>query len=85
MSLAPTVADLPLTGAEVVRQAFRLGVVVDEVSQNLEPRDTAGAKGAETWAYVLPDVSAAEVQHELDIFQATRVSELVILSFTLRF
>jgi monodictyphenone polyketide synthase len=68
VSLSPTVADLPLAGAEVVRVAFRLGVLVDEVSQNLQPRRPSTEAGrGDSWAYVVPDVAADEVQKELDI------------------
>ncbi|RYP41569.1 hypothetical protein DL767_000911 [Monosporascus sp. MG133] len=66
VSLAPTVADLPLTGAQVIRQAFRLGVLVDEISQNLQPRDVTETGTPDSWAYVLPNVDAEEVQQELD-------------------
>ena len=74
VSLAPTVADLPLTGAQVVRQAFRLGILVDEISQNLEPRDPTETGTPDTWAYVLPEVAVDEVQHELDLIHAKEVS-----------
>ena len=67
-------ADLPLCGAQVVRQAFRLGVLVDEVSQNLQPRDLTDTSTPDTWAYVLPDVDADEVQRELDTIQKKEVS-----------
>ncbi|KAH8589374.1 putative polyketide synthase [Bisporella sp. PMI_857] len=70
LSLAPTVADLPLSGAQVVRQAFRLGVLVDEVSQNLQPRDLTDTSAPDTWAYVLPEVDAKDVQKELDAIHA---------------
>lgn len=76
LSLAPTVADLPISGAQVVRQAFRLGVLVDEVSQNLQPRDLTDESTADTWAYVLPDVKPEEVQAELDIIHKHEVSIL---------
>ncbi|KAI0434440.1 putative polyketide synthase [Xylaria sp. FL1042] len=66
ISLAPTIADLSLTGAEVVRQAFRLGVLVHEVSQNLQPHDLADTSPPDSWAYVLPNVELGEVQQELD-------------------
>lgn len=66
VSLARTVADLVTTGAQVIRQAFRLGILVDEVSQNLQPRDLTNPGTPNTWAYVLPEVSADVVQHELD-------------------
>lgn len=74
VSLASTVADLPLVGAQVVRQAFRLGVLVDEVSQNLQPRDLTDTSTPDTWAYVLPDVVPDEVQQELNAIQAKEVS-----------
>ncbi|KAL9111221.1 MAG: hypothetical protein Q9227_004299 [Pyrenula ochraceoflavens] len=69
LSLAPSVADLPLAGAQVVRQAFRLGILVDEVSQNLQPRDLTDTSNPDTWAYVLPDVAVDDVQRELDSVQ----------------
>ena len=71
VSLSSTLADLPLAGAEVVRLAFRLGVLVDEVSQNLQPRDLTGSP--DSWAYVIPDVAADDVQKELDIIHAKDV------------
>ncbi|KAL8792417.1 MAG: hypothetical protein Q9195_005031 [Heterodermia aff. obscurata] len=70
VSLAPTLADVPIIGAQVVRQAFRLGVLVDEVSQYLQPRDPIDSGTPDTWAYVLPDVSADEVQNELNAIHA---------------
>lgn len=74
VSLAPTLSDLALTGAQVVRQAFRLGVLVDEVSQNLQPRDWIDTSTPDTWAYVLPDVTAEDVQQELDAIHEKEVS-----------
>lgn len=74
VSLAPTLADFPITGAQVVRQAFRLGVLVDEVSENLQPRDMTDTGAPDTWAYVLPDVAAGEVQQELNAVHAKEVS-----------
>ncbi|KAI1877586.1 hypothetical protein JX265_003594 [Neoarthrinium moseri] len=68
VSLAPTLADLPLTGASVIRTAFRLGVVVDEVSQNLHPRPAEGP--GDSWAYVVPSVTGEDAQRQLDIFHA---------------
>ncbi|KAI1504073.1 putative polyketide synthase [Biscogniauxia marginata] len=70
VSLAATLADLPITGAQVLRQAFRLGVQVDEVSQNLQPRDLTDTSTPDTWAYVLPDVPAEDVQQELNAIHA---------------
>ncbi|KAK3382227.1 putative polyketide synthase [Lasiosphaeria ovina] len=68
VSLSPTLADVPLAGAEVIRVAFRLGVLVDEVSQNLQPRSADGP--GDSWAYVVPDAAADEVQKELDSIHA---------------
>nr|APX43975.1 polyketide synthase [Pestalotiopsis microspora] len=70
VSIAPTLADIPTVGAEVVRIAFRLGVHVDEVSHNLEPRDPNGQP--DSWAYVLSDVTPADVQRELDTIHKTQ-------------
>ncbi|KAH6629936.1 putative polyketide synthase, partial [Chaetomium sp. MPI-SDFR-AT-0129] len=70
VSLASQVVDLPIVGAEIVRTAFRLGVLVDEVSQNLEPRNPTDSGPADTWAYVVPDVTPEQVQKELDAIHA---------------
>lgn len=70
-------ADLPLAGAQVVRQAFRLGVLVDEVSQHLQPRNLASSGTPDSWAYVLPDTTAGEAQQALDAVQDTEVSILL--------
>ena len=64
LAISPCLADVPLAGVESVRLAFRLGVLVDEVSQNLEPRDSTGR--SESWAHVLTDVTKDTVQNELD-------------------
>jgi monodictyphenone polyketide synthase len=74
VSLASSVAELSITGAQVVRQAFRLGILVNEVSQNLEAPDLADDSSPDTWAYVIANVSADEVQKELDLLQAKEVS-----------
>lgn len=74
VSLASSIAEISITGAQVVRQAFRLGVLVNEVSQNLETRDLTDTNSPDTWAYVLANVSAEEVQKELDLLQAKEVS-----------
>ncbi|KAK8091576.1 hypothetical protein PG997_001937 [Apiospora hydei] len=71
VSLSPHISDLPLAGAEVARLAFRLGVLVDRVSQNLEPRDPTSPPGS--WAAVVPDVVTEEVQEELDMMHAKEV------------
>jgi monodictyphenone polyketide synthase len=75
VSLASTLADMPAAGAEVIRIAFRLGVLVAEVSQNLQPRAVDGGPG-DSWAYVVPDATAAEIQKELDAMHAAEVSLL---------
>ncbi|KAL7783877.1 polyketide synthase-like protein [Trichoderma ceciliae] len=64
VSLAPTLGDIPVIGAEVIRVAFRLGALVDQVSQNLQPRPADGA--GDSWAYVVPGVVAEDAQKELD-------------------
>lgn len=64
---------MPLAGAEVTRIAFRLGVLVDEVSQNLQTRSVDGGP-ALSWAYVVPGIVVDEVQKELDAIHAAEVS-----------
>lgn len=73
VSLAPTLAELPSVAAEVVRVAFRLGVHVDEVSENLEPRDLSGAS-PDTWAAVIPGISPDDVQRELEAHRQKEAS-----------
>ena len=73
VSLSPNLADLPVAGAEIVRTAFRLGVVVDRVSQNLQPRELTDSGTPDTWAYVIPDVTPERVQRELDYIHAKEV------------
>ena len=72
VSMSQSISDIPLAGAEVVRIAFRLGVVVDEVSQNLEPREEGTSP--DTWAIVVTGVTAEGVQKELDTIQTKTVS-----------
>ncbi|KAI9667461.1 MAG: Type I Iterative PKS [Bathelium mastoideum] len=72
VSLSPILADVPIVGAEIIRIAFRLGVLVDAVSQNLQHRQiTTGAGPGDSWAYVVPDTTADEVQRELDAIHRT--------------
>lgn len=73
VSATPSLADLPLAGAEAVRIAFRLGILVDGVSQNLQPRDPLATGTPDSWAYVIPDVSPEAVQKELDEIHAREV------------
>jgi monodictyphenone polyketide synthase len=72
VSLSPTLADLPLAGAEVIRVAFRLGVLVADVSQNLQPTDATGDRGS--WAYVIPNVALKEAEEELAAIHTREVS-----------
>ncbi|KAF2201576.1 ketoacyl-synt-domain-containing protein [Delitschia confertaspora ATCC 74209] len=67
ISLSPTLSDVPLAGAQVARLAFRLGVTVHEISQNLEQRDVLSSEPVDSWAYVVSDVQREEVQRELDV------------------
>lgn len=64
LSLAP--GDLPLSGADAARLAFRMGIHVQTVSGSLEER---GIK-PETWAYVVYNVDEATTRKELDAAQS---------------
>ncbi|KAK1751370.1 Non-reducing polyketide synthase aptA [Echria macrotheca] len=70
VAISPNPTDLPVAGAEIVRTAFRLGVLVDQVSQNLQPRDPSESGTPDSWAYVLPDVTPEDAQRELDAIHA---------------
>ena len=74
VATSPTLADLPIAGAEIVRTAFRLGVLVDKVSQNLQPRDPTDSNMPDSWAYVVPDVTPDAVQRQLDAIHTQEVS-----------
>lgn len=69
IALSPVPADLPLAGADVVRLAFRMGVHVQGVSENLEGRDPL--EPPETWAYVVHNVDPAVAQKELDVIHSS--------------
>lgn len=75
IAMSQSMSDIPLAGAEAVRTAFRLGVLVDEVSQNLEPREEGSSP--DTWAIVVTGVNESGVQKELDTIQSKIVSRLV--------
>ncbi|KAH7065575.1 hypothetical protein B0J12DRAFT_707015 [Macrophomina phaseolina] len=64
VALAPDHFQLAFVGAEAVRIAFRFGIHVCRISENLE----AGRQDAspESWAYVLTGLDEEVVQQELD-------------------
>ncbi|KAF2429264.1 putative polyketide synthase [Tothia fuscella] len=64
VSLSPTLAELPSAGADAVRLAFRLGIHVQGVSENLESRELS--ENPDTWAYVVHNVDPVAAQTELD-------------------
>lgn len=71
--MSSTLDEIPVAGAEVVRIAFRLGVVVDEISQNLQLRDATANDSQESWAIAIPDAKESEVQEELDAIHTREV------------
>lgn len=62
--MSSTLVDLPLAGADAVRLAFRMGIHVQGVSENLEARELS--ESPDTWAYVVHNVDPAAAQKELD-------------------
>lgn len=68
VSLSSTMADMPLAGADAVRLAFRMGIHVQGVSENLEARELS--ESPDTWAYVVHNVEPAAGQKELDAMQS---------------
>lgn len=71
--MSPTLTDLAAASAQVVRVAFRLRIHVYEMSSLLEAPQ--GDHPADSWAYVIPDMSADAVQAELDAFNKKTVSD----------
>ena len=69
---------MPLAGAQAIRVAFRLGILVAEVSQNLQPWQVSESGPKDSWAYVVPNVAASEVQKELDAIHAAEVRKILI-------
>lgn len=68
VSISPNVATLPLHGADAVRLAFRMGIHVQAVSQQIEARDLSTTP--DTWAYVVTNVDPDQAQNELDVMRA---------------
>jgi hypothetical protein len=66
VSLSTSLSDLSTAGADVVRIAFRLGIHVQAVSEQLEPRDN---EQPDTWAYVVHNCDTVTVQQDLDTVQ----------------
>ena len=56
---------MPSAGSTVVRCALRLGLLVDNVSQDLEARPVQGPQNS--WAYAVTGLSEPEIQTELDV------------------
>jgi len=80
VSLARTVADIAKIGAEVLRQVFRLGVLVYQVSQNLHHEDINDDSPLDSWAYVVPNVNSKQVQQHLDVTHEKQVSHTISAS-----
>jgi monodictyphenone polyketide synthase len=64
VALSSKLADVPRIGADVVRLAFRMGIHVQSVSENLEAQDLSDSP--DTWAYVVHNVDPSAAQKELD-------------------
>ena len=62
VSITTSLSDLVAAGVEVIRIAFRLGVHVRNVSQNLDVENDA----SDSWAYVVYGLIPEEAQKYLD-------------------
>lgn len=78
VALSTSLDELVSAGVEVLRIAFRMGVYVCDVSQNLEPTDPASGD-RDTWAYVVHGVSAEEAESELSRLYSDDVSQSFVL------
>lgn len=72
IAVSATLAELPAAGAEVVRVALRMGLVVEEASQALEPREPGATP--ESWATVVMDMAEDTIRDELQKFNQSMVS-----------
>ncbi|OHE95043.1 beta-ketoacyl synthase domain-containing protein [Colletotrichum orchidophilum] len=78
VSAAPDLAKLGSTGAQAVRVAFRLGIHVYDTSEQLEPPQT---DAGDPWAFVVPGLSAEDVQAELDGYNAKTAAPVLARIF----
>jgi monodictyphenone polyketide synthase len=74
VSLASTLNDVPVVGSQILRVAFRLGVLVRNVSQNIEPLNEDGVY--ESWAYVVHGITVDDAQKELGDIYREKVSHV---------
>jgi monodictyphenone polyketide synthase len=72
ISSSPTLADLPKLGSEALRIAWRMGVLVNDISQSIESQELGTEP--ESWAAVVMNLDENTVQKELDNFNASTVS-----------
>jgi hypothetical protein len=74
VAVSPTLSELPKLGAEAIRIAFRMGVLVHEKSQCIESQEP----GSEPlrWAAAVMDLDEDTVQKELETFNISTVSIL---------
>lgn len=72
ISLAQTLEQLPVLGAQAVGIAFCLGVKVSEKAQSLEIDNDEHP--AASWAYVVHDIMPEQAQKELDEMHSKEVS-----------
>lgn len=77
VAASTTISDLPRIGSEAIKIAMRMGVVVQNLSQNLESREMDAAP--DSWAYVVIGLDEQAVQEELDSFNTSTVSNLCIM------
>ncbi|PTU25285.1 hypothetical protein P175DRAFT_0521075 [Aspergillus ochraceoroseus IBT 24754] len=66
---SPSILDVPVTAAEVIRIAFRVGLVLYRKSQDLEPR--AVDAPLESWTTVVRGLDEETVREELDKFNTS--------------
>lgn len=72
VSSSPTLADLPKLGSEAVRIAWRMGVLVNDISQGIECQEVGTEP--ESWAAVVMSLDEDTVRKELDDFNTSTVS-----------
>lgn len=72
---SPSLLDLPITAAEVIRIAMRAGILLYQKSQDLEPQPLDGP--LESWTTVVRGLEEKTVRGELEMFNMSTVGSLI--------
>jgi hypothetical protein len=72
---SPSLSDFPHVAADVIRVAMRVGLVVYQTSQDLDPRSLDAP--LRSWTTLVKGLGEEAVQRELEHFNESTVSVLL--------